>query len=154
MLKYVRDVKVVIFFEKVSNPLKGMVDLVNLLETLSDVMFNGKRAIWQRSLLRSPPKRVRSREVRLVSLLNSPRRKGSVGSYIVSENRRRLVMERNCLETRERDFMSLSSPAWFKNLKTDIQQSSGKCKSVVLVDNGVREFLFLLFNYIVLRCNL
>jgi hypothetical protein len=150
MLKYVRDVKVVIFFEKVSNPLKGMVDLVNLLERLSDVMFNGKRAIWRRNLLRSPPKRLRLREVRLVNLLNSPRRKGSVGSHIVSENRRRLVMERNCLETRERDFMSFPSPAWLKNLKTDSQMSSGKCKSVV-DDNGVREFLFLFFNSIVLR---
>jgi hypothetical protein len=148
MLKYVRDVKVVIFFEKVSNPLNGMVDLVDLLETLSDVMFNGKRAIWRRSLLRSPRKRVRLREVRLVNLLSSPRRQGSVGSHIVSENRIPLVMERNCLEARERDFKSLLSSAMLKNLKTDSQMSSGKCKSVV--DNGVKEFLFLFFNSVVL----
>jgi hypothetical protein len=136
-LEYARDVKVVIFLEKVSNPLEGKVDSVNLLERLSDVMFNGKRAIWQRSWLRSPWKCVRLREVRLVNLLNSPQRKGSVESHIdiVSENARRLVMERNCLETRERDFMSLPSSAWLKNLKTDSQMSSGKSKSVV--DIGV-----------------
>jgi hypothetical protein len=92
MLEYVRDVKVVIFLEKVSNPLEGKVDSVNLLERLSDVMFNGKRAIWQRSLLRTSPRKgvrlrvVMLREVRLVNLLNSPRRQGSVGSYILSEN--------------------------------------------------------------------
>jgi hypothetical protein len=74
------------------------------VERLSDVMFNGKQEIWRRSLSRSPWKRVRLREVRLVNLLNSLQRKGSVGSHIVSENRIRLVMERNCLETRERDF--------------------------------------------------
>jgi hypothetical protein len=56
-------------------------------------------------LLRTSPRKgvrlrvVMLREVRLVNLLNSPRRQGSVGSHIVSENRRRLVMERNCLET-------------------------------------------------------
>jgi hypothetical protein len=92
-------------------------------------------------LLRTSPRKgvrlrvVMLREVRLVNLLSSPRRQGSVGSHIVSENRRRLVMERNCLETRERDFMSLPSSAWLKNLKTDSQMSSGKCKPVV--DIGV-----------------
>jgi hypothetical protein len=48
----------------------------------------------------------------------------------VSDNRNRLVIERNCLETSERDSKKrwLLSSSLKTNLKTDSQHSSGKYK--------------------------
>jgi hypothetical protein len=43
-------------------------------------------------------------EVRFVNLWKRLERKGAVGSRIVRDDRRRLVMEKNCLETAEMDF--------------------------------------------------
>ncbi|KAK2378651.1 hypothetical protein QL285_066535 [Trifolium repens] len=51
-----------------------------------------------------PYKRVMRRDVRLGNLWKSWGRKGIVSLVIVRENWRRLVIERNCLETTERDF--------------------------------------------------
>jgi hypothetical protein len=42
-------------------------------------------------------------EVRLGNLWSRLERKGRVGFQILRENRKRFVMERNCLEKRERD---------------------------------------------------
>jgi Leu/Phe-tRNA-protein transferase len=99
MWEQVREVKVVIFCEKArSIPFAGL--MVYLQEILSDVSFNGKQEIWMRSVSRSML--LRLRELRLVNLLKRPLR--SVDWRISKENRRRLVMERNCLETRDREF--------------------------------------------------
>lgn len=65
MLEHVSEVKVVIFRERTRNPFAGM---VGLLERLSDVRFNEKRESWQRTVLRQPLYKVKSREVRLVNL--------------------------------------------------------------------------------------
>jgi hypothetical protein len=98
----VREVNVVIFWEKARNPFAGT---VRWLERLSDVIFNdGKREILRRRASRSPWKRVRLRELRFVNLSKRRQRKGRVGLRIVSENRIRLMIERSCLETREREF--------------------------------------------------
>jgi len=51
MLEQVREVKVVILWEKVRKPFVG---ITGWLERLSDVSFNGKCDIWMRSLLWSP----------------------------------------------------------------------------------------------------
>jgi hypothetical protein len=103
MFEQVREVKVVIFCEKARNPFAGM---VCWQEILSDVSFNGKQEILRRSvslsrlLLRCMLWMLR--ELRLVNLLKRPLR--SVDWRILKENRRRFVIERNCLETRDREF--------------------------------------------------
>ncbi|MCI26388.1 hypothetical protein A2U01_0047583 [Trifolium medium] len=85
--------------------------------------------------LRSPWMLVMWREVRLGNLWNRVGINGSVGSDIVKEDRRRLVMERNCLEARERGsvWWWLSSSPSTRNVQMDFQQSSG----VVLLAVGV-----------------
>jgi uncharacterized protein YpiB (UPF0302 family) len=60
ILQQVREVKVVIFCEKVLNALAVM------YEILSDVSFNGKREICKRSMSMLP---LRLRELMLVNLL-------------------------------------------------------------------------------------
>ena len=83
-----------------------------------------EKDIWRRSVSRSAWKHVRSRDVRLVNLWKRPGRKGMVGSHILKDDQQRLVMERNFLETTERD----SKLRWLRNLMTCSQQSSGKYK--------------------------
>jgi hypothetical protein len=97
----VREVKVVIFFEKARNPFAGM---VGWLERLSEVTFNGKQEILIRSLSSSMPGVLRLRELRELKLGNLLKMLSTNLPEKVSDNRRRLVMERNCLETRDREF--------------------------------------------------
>ncbi|MCI17020.1 hypothetical protein A2U01_0038167 [Trifolium medium] len=99
MLEHVREVKVVIFLDKARNPSAGNVEWS---DSLSDLSLNGSLEIWQRRVLRSPWKLVISREVRLGNLWNKIGMNRIVGSDIVKEDRRRVVMERKCLEARER----------------------------------------------------
>jgi len=89
-----REVKVVIFWEKVRKPLAGM---VVWLERLSYMIFNGKREISSRSTSMSPRKLERSRVVRLGNLWKRRGRKGCAEFQIMSENQKWLVMWRNCL---------------------------------------------------------
>ncbi|MCI07322.1 hypothetical protein A2U01_0028388 [Trifolium medium] len=100
MLEQTREVKVVIFWEKIRSPSGGMVHWQ--LEKLSDLTCKGKQDISVRSASRSPVKCVRSREVRLVNLWKSRGREGRVWSKIVRENLQRLVIERNSFEMTER----------------------------------------------------
>jgi hypothetical protein len=72
-------------------------------ERSSDVSFNGKREIPPRSALMSPWKCERLREMRFVNLWKRRGRKGHIDSRIARENWRRLVIERNCLDTTDRD---------------------------------------------------
>jgi hypothetical protein len=60
----VREVKVVMFWEKARNPLTVM----GCWEISSDLRFNGKREISSRSMLMLPLKPERLREIRLVNL--------------------------------------------------------------------------------------
>jgi len=67
MLENVREVTVVINLDKTRNPFAGMVDW---LESLRDLNFNGQVDIWQRSASRSPEKCSKLREVRFGNLSN------------------------------------------------------------------------------------
>lgn len=101
-----------------------------LWQTLSDLMFEGKLEILVRiaSRVLSPEKWVRSRDVRLGNLWKRLGMKGIVWSMILRENRRRLVTERNCLETSERDLKVLLSS--IRYLKMRSQSSSSKSEQV------------------------
>jgi hypothetical protein len=96
----VREVKVVVFWEKARNPSAGM---VGRKERLSDVSFSGIQEISPRIALMSPQNNERSREMRFVNLWKRRGRKGHIDSRIARENWRRLVIERNCLDTTDRD---------------------------------------------------
>jgi len=74
---------------------------------------------WLRRLsrLRWSRKCLRLRVLRFMNLLKRRGRKRSASFLKVIENRRRLVMERNCLETRERELKFFSS-LLLRNLKT------------------------------------
>jgi hypothetical protein len=98
-LENVREVTVVIYLDKTRNPSAG---ILGWLENFRDLSFNGQVEIWQRRELRSPEKCVKWREVRFGNLSNRRGRNRRVASEIVRENRRRLVIERNCFETAER----------------------------------------------------
>jgi hypothetical protein len=102
MLEHVREVKVVIFLDKARNPSAGNVEWS---DSLSDLSLNGNVEIWQRRVLRSPWEVVIWREVRLGNLWNKVGMNGSVESDIVKEDRIWLVMEKKCLEVRERGSM-------------------------------------------------
>jgi len=143
----VREVKVVIFLEKARNLFVGKV----WLPITSDVsFFNGKLEIKRRLLSTSMLLQM-SRDVRCVNLLRRRLRKGRFLSRTESDNLRRLVMERKCLETRERDFKHWSSmmtllsmmKLLIMNLKIHSQHSSGKYK--YCCEEDLREVLFLLF---------
>jgi len=97
--------------------------------------------------------RERSREMRLVNLLNRRPRRGRVGfSIIANENRRELVMERNCLETRDREFKQQRPSLMIRNSKIDSQHSSGKyVSSFIIFCEDLREVLFF-FLFIVNEC--
>jgi hypothetical protein len=81
----------------------------------------------------------------------------------VSDNRKWLVIERNCFETREREskvefkiefkigFPFLSSLTM--NLKINSQHSSGKSEETICCDDFVEELLFL-FLFIVDVCEI
>jgi hypothetical protein len=102
MLEHVREVKVVIFLDKARNPSAGNVEWS---DSLSDLSLNGNLEIWQRRVLRSPWELMIWREVRLGNLWNKVGMNGSVESDIVKEDRIWLVMEKKCLEVRERGSM-------------------------------------------------
>jgi hypothetical protein len=102
MLEHVREVKVVIFLDKARNPSAGNVEWSDIL---SDLSLNGNLEIWQRRVLRSPWELMIWREVRLGNLWNKVGMNGSVESDIVKEDRIWLVMEKKCLEVRERGSM-------------------------------------------------
>src|ERR1044072_2927811 len=114
MREQVREVKVLIFSAKARNPFAGN---PRWLERWSDLRpcKEGKREIWRRRASRSPWKWVRSREVRLGKRWKRRGRKGVVRSWTAREDRMRLVMERNCLQTRERDSKCC---CWFRNRNT------------------------------------
>jgi len=67
MLENVREVTVVINLDKTCNPFAGMVDW---LESLRDLNFNGQVDIWQRRASRSLEKFSKLRKVRFGNLLN------------------------------------------------------------------------------------
>lgn len=78
MLEQVREVKVVIFLEKIRNPFKGM---VCWLERLRDLRGKGELEIWMRSASRlvSLEMRVRLREVRFGNLWKRRERESLIG---------------------------------------------------------------------------
>jgi hypothetical protein len=100
MLEHAKEVKVVIFLEKARNPFEGNLER---FESSSDSRSsNGNLEIWRSRALRSPWKLVMWSDSRLGNLWNRVGMNGSVESDIVKESRRRLVMERNRLQARER----------------------------------------------------
>lgn len=123
-----REVKVVIFCEKTRKPFEGKGKEPTPV-ILSDVsFFNGKQEIVQRRLLRSwlSFNDERLRYLRLVNLSRRRPRKGSVPFLKKIENRRRSVIEKNCLDTRNKEFKSSLA----MNLKIHSQHSLGRSKCV------------------------
>lgn len=119
-----KEVKVVIFCEKTRKPFEGKGK-----EPTPDVSFvNGKQEIVQRRLLRSwlSFNDERLRDLRLVNLSRRRPRKGSVPFLTKIENRRRSMIEKNCLDTRDREFKSSLA----MNLKIHSQHSSGRSECV------------------------
>jgi len=74
-----KKIIVVTNLDKNRNPFAGMVDR---LENLRDLSFNGKVDIWQSRASRSPEMCLKLREVRFGNLLNRRGRNGRVALEI------------------------------------------------------------------------
>lgn len=107
--------------DKANNPFTGM-----LLQD-KDCRSYGRDATWMRraSMLRVWGRGVRSREVRLGKRWKRRGREEMVFPVILKENRRRLMMERNCFETVERGWRVRWWPPLI-SLKMCSHKSSGK----------------------------
>lgn len=123
---------------------------------LSDLMSKGKVEIRVRRAFTSSivlGTIVRLSQVRLGKRWKRRGRKGMVSSVIVTKNRIRLVMYRNCLETRESDMKLRLSP--WRYLKVHSINSSGKHEHIssaaaaIVTDNESDSFTCSLALYMV-----